>query len=129
MAPDPPATPAAAGPGSPAPVKHRLGTTSFPVVNLPADADRPPVEVKEMLRENLAREQAAGRNELTHVPPRPSRRRRDYWWLMGSTNLGFGILALWAGPGAPLLFVSALSGMALVSGGLTWLMWFVMDDY
>jgi hypothetical protein len=124
MAPDPNAPPA-----TPAPVKHKLGTTRFPVVNLPAEAGTPPVEVKEMLRENLAREQAAGLNELAPAPLRRSHRHRDYCWLIASTNLFFGLIALFSWSTSPILFVSALSAMAMVSAGLTWLMWFVMDDY
>jgi hypothetical protein len=127
MPPDLPPSSTPPDPGVPARLK--LGTARFESVNAPVAGGPPPVEVVQILRDNLARANAAGLNELAPMPPRRSRRRRDYWLLLVSANLVFGLIAVCSGPSAPLPFVSALSGMALVSGGLTWLMWFVMDDY
>ena len=80
--------------------------------------------IRQELRE---REQAAG---LDRVEPKPrrSRRRREYWTLLLLTNALFALFA-WQGRGNPFVLVSAGAGIALASVGLTWVMWFVMDDY
>ena len=114
----------------PPPVKHSLGAAKFEPVNAPpGGAGPPPVDVHEILRANLDREKSAGLHELQPLPPRRSRRRRDYWLLLISGNVLLGLVAFLAGPGSPVIFVSALAGMALGTAGLTWIMWCVMDDY
>ncbi len=122
-----PSTPPADGASVPA--KFRLGTANFESVNAPADGGPPPVDVRQILRDNVARAGAAGLNELAPAPARRSRRSRDFWLLLISTNLFFGGIAIWVGPSVPIPFVSALAGMAFVSAALTWVMWVVMDDY
>jgi hypothetical protein len=121
----PPAPEAEPGP----PVRFQAGTPRFENVNDPGDGGPPAVDVPQLLRENVARAKAAGVNDLASKPPHCSRRRRDYWWLIIATNLLFGLVALAAGHASPLLCVGALTGMAVFSAALTWLMWFVMDDY
>ena len=100
--------------------------SGIPVRPKPAEAS----DVHGMLRENLDRANAAGLNELEEKPPRPSRRKRDYWFLMISGNCVLGVL--FAGAVATrnaFLMAFSAAGIGLVSAGLTWVMWFVMDDY
>ena len=85
-------------------------------------------DVQAMLRENRARAEAAGLHQVAPPPPRRSRRKRDYWLLVLTCN---GFFAFWAfGPWSnPVTFVYSLAGMGLTTAALTWVMWFVMDDY
>ena len=108
--------------------KLKLGSAKFESVNSTATSSSS-VDVHQILRENLDHANRAGLNDLAPVPARPSRRRRDYWLVMAGGNLAFGFIAASVGPTKPIVFVSALAGMVLLSGGLTWAMWFVMDDY
>lgn len=85
-------------------------------------------EVHAVLAANHARANAAGLNQVAPRPRRPSRRKRDYWLLLVSLNACFAFVAF--GPFRnPMTFVYGLAGMILFSVGLTWVMWFVMDDY
>ena len=87
-------------------------------------------DVHGILNENLARANAAGLNELAPKPKRPSGRKRDYLFLMISGNVMCALLAfLSGGVGNPMIFVGAIGGMGLLTAALTWVMWFVMDDY
>lgn len=92
-----------------------------------APANRPN-DVHAMLRDNLDVANAAGLNDVTPPPKRRSRRLRDYLLLMVPVNAFF---AWWAfGPNASVMtFVYGISGIVLFSAGLTWAMFFVMDDY
>ena len=85
-------------------------------------------DVHAMLADNHARADAAGLNRVEHRPRRASRRQRDYWLLMVAFNAFFGIAAFSLGRN-PMTLAYGLGGMILVSLGLTWIMWFVMDDY
>ncbi|WP_414664747.1 hypothetical protein [Horticoccus sp. 23ND18S-11] len=92
---------------------------------LPAPTEN---EVHALLRENHARADAAGLNEVQPVAPRRSRRKRDYWVLLLPINAFFGFMAF--GPyRSAMTFTYGLSGMVIFTLGLTWVMWFVMDDY
>jgi hypothetical protein len=86
-------------------------------------------EVHALLRANVAQDAAHGFNELTPLPKRPSRRKRDYLFLVISGNLLLGLIALASGITSPIVFASAVGGMGLMTIGFTWVMWFVMDDY
>ncbi len=125
---DPPVVSAAPLAKTESPAKYQLGTAKFESVNHPT-AGPPAIDVQQMLMENVARANAAGLNELAPSPPRRSRRRRDYWLLMIGGNSLLGLIAALSGPSSPFVFVFALAGMALLSAGLSWVMWFVMDDY
>lgn len=130
----------------------RQGVPSGPLRSAHAPANREN-EVHAMLRENLARADAAGLNVV--APPQHTfrRRKRDYWMLMVIGNLfiaviyvvelllGFQVQCLAAKmPGEfanlvryavhnPAVWVLAPVGMLFFSGCLTWLMFGVMDDY
>jgi hypothetical protein len=78
--------------------------------------------VHAILRENLARANAAGLNEVTPPAPRKSRRKRDYILALIAGNTFF-IVGLKYNP------VFAGAGLIIFNVGVTWVMWVVMDDY
>ncbi len=79
-------------------------------------------EVHAMLRENLARANAAGLNHVALPPKRISRRTRDY---VIALILGNALLAV-----ATLIQpVFGAAGLIIYNLGLTWIMWFVLDGY
>jgi hypothetical protein len=83
------------------------------------------IEVKKILRDNLAAENA----RLAARPPPPawrSRRLRDYALLVTLPNAIIG-LAIFLLPRHPLIPVFGLSLVALYTLGITWIMWVVMD--
>ncbi len=96
----------------------------------PPVAPEPPKEneVHEILRANLERANELGLNDVDLTPRPPSRRKVDYWTLMIVGNLGFAGLALLLSRNVVTL-VFAGSGMVLFSLGVTWILWFVMDNY
>jgi len=113
----------------PPPVKHTLTTAKFEAVNAPTATPTPvPTDVYQVLRDNLARENAAGLNVVRPVPKRPSRRKRDFWLVLIGGNL-----AIMASVGFTSINVMTViygfAGVILLSSGLTWVMWFVLDDY
>jgi len=113
----------------PPPVKHTLTTAKFEALNEPTAAPTPaPTDVYQVLQDNLARENAVGLNVVKPVPPRRSRRKRDFWLVLIGGNL-----AIMASVGFTSINVMTViygfAGVILLSSGLTWIMWFVMDDY
>ncbi len=83
-------------------------------------------EVVEILREN-ARTQAPFEKPVD-LTPRPNRRRLDYLVLMAAGN-GLFCLGLVLGWGNPSVMVFSFSGAVIFSGGITWVMYGVMDHY
>lgn len=85
-------------------------------------------DVHVLLRINAARDEAAGLNRIKPKPRRPSRRKRDYWIsLLGSNGIVVGTLFL-VGPN----LVSALfafAGVVILTCSMTWIFWFILDDY
>lgn len=82
----------------------------------------PSNEVHAILRDNAARAEAAGLNRLSEKTRRPSRRKRDYF-----LTLVVGNIVLFAS--SALMPVFGAAGLIIFNVGLTWIMWFVMDDY
>jgi hypothetical protein len=106
----------------------RQATGNKPLLDGTNQAANRDNDVHVVLRENLARANAAGLNTLTPKKKRPSRRRRDYWLVLMPVNAFFAFCAF--GPYAnPTTFVYGLGGMAFFSAGFTWVMFAVMDDY
>jgi hypothetical protein len=106
-------------------IKQGSGTGPALGVNGPVNRDN---DVHAMLRHNVARDNAAGLNNLSPLPKKRSRRKRDYWLLLISVNLFFAFAAL--GPYAnPLTLIYGVAGFILYTISLTWVMWGVMDDY
>ena len=86
-----------------------------------------PNDVYAVLAQNRAVAQKHGQNEVVFKQVR-SRRKRDYWLLIVPSNLLLAILT-WQGRDNPFILVCGLTGMVLVSLGITWIMWQVMNDY
>lgn len=88
----------------------------------------PATEVHGLLRENLARANAAGANDLAPAPRRKNRRLRDYLLVLIPVNAFFAFFAF--GPTAnPITFVYGLGGMAFFTVALTWVMFGIMNKY
>lgn len=87
-------------------------------------------DIHGILRENVARENAAGVNDVPYQRRRLSRRFRDYVIVMLALN---GALAARAAVEwhhlNPVGFVACVAGIGLCSAAVTWVMWFVMDKY
>jgi hypothetical protein len=88
----------------------------------------PANDVQALLRANSAHEAAAGLHTLTPQAPRRSRRKRDYWIsLFAAYALIGGALQVASVNVMSLAFASA--GVIIITLGLTWVFWFVLDDY
>jgi hypothetical protein len=85
-------------------------------------------EIHGILKENLNHANAAGFYELAPKPKRRSRRTRDYFLVIVPLNAFFAFAAF--GPYANAVsFVYGIAGMIFSTVGITWVMFFVMDDY
>ena len=113
----------------PPPVKHTLTTAKFETLNEPTvTPTSAPIDVHQVLRDNLTRENAAGMNAVKPMPPRPSRRKRDFWLMLVLGNLTIvATVLITRGNTVAVLF--GVAGVLCLSVALTWVMWFVMDDY
>ena len=108
---------------------HLQAANARPPTRPPGPAANKPVnDVQALLHDDAARLQATGVNDLTPKPRRRSMRTRDYWLLVFSLNAFFGLVAF--GPFRnPMTLTYGIAGMMVTTLGLTWVMWFVMDDY
>lgn len=94
----------------------------------PPSAGVPENDVQALLRTNEAHE-AAARGPTAPLPPRPpSRRKRDYFFTLITGNLLLAAAVVISGFNVIVLAYGA-AGMIVLTLGLTWTMWFVMDDY
>ena len=85
-------------------------------------------EIHVLLQDNLSHANAAGLNHLAPKPKRRSRRTRDYFLVVITLNAFFAFAAF--GPYAnAVTFVYGIAGMIFFTVGITWVMFFVMDDY
>ena len=116
-------------PADPPPKKYDMKPREFDRVNAPAGNAGKSTEhdVYAMLQHNRTVEQQAGLNEVK-IRPVKSRRKRDYWLLLLLGNLLLAIVGL-VGLGNAFVMVSAGAGIVIFSLGITWVMWFVMEDY
>ena len=107
----------------PPPQKLTLKRAEFETVN---DPNSPPsLDPMEILRLNREHEISHGRDNLTFVPSKRSRRTREFFKLLIGGNLA-ALLAWWLSPGA---YVFCIAGALLFTSGLIWVMFFVMEDY
>lgn len=115
----------------PMPTAKDLAMMAGPVVptvkNAPAPKPGDPNDVYAALQQNRAVERKHGLDQV-EIRQIKSRRKRDYWLLLGLSETLLGLLT-WMGRGNPVVFVSALAGMVLVGVSITWIMWQVMDRY
>jgi hypothetical protein len=93
-------------------------------------------EVHAILRDNQARDEAAGLFAVSTEPKRPSKRKRDYWiWAILATVVllpivlytGFYVVA--GNRAAAIPFVCSLSALVMVHLMLYWIMWHIFEDY
>jgi hypothetical protein len=113
----------------PPPIKHTLTTARFEAINAPSTAPAPaPTDVYQVLRDNLARENAAEMNAVKPVPKRRSRRKRDFWLMLVLGNLTIAATVYFT-RGNTIAVLIGLAGVLCLSVALTWVMWFVLDDY
>ena len=125
--PDPGIAPAASGPITVA------GLNRIAAGQAPALGNSPPVnhpnDVHGLLELNRRRAEASGEFTLKEPPPRRSRRKRDFWMLVGLANLFcVGFTAAVSG-GSPIVMLYGLACGGFMTAALIWIMWFVMDDY
>jgi hypothetical protein len=109
-------------------VPHKL---KLKVQAPPPGPDRTPSAVHDvhaLLRDNLAREQGRPINQPIVPKRKKSRRRRDFLIALIGGNLAIVLMVALVGPN-PISLLYGLSGITLLSVGLTWILFFVMDDY
>ena len=113
----------------PAPKKYGFKANEFTRVNAEPGSQAPSADhdVYAILQANRAREQEHRLGEV-EVKVVKSRRRRDYWMLLLLTNALLAVIA-WQSRGNLVVLCSTGAGIIIASIGLTWIMWFVMDDY
>lgn len=109
--------------------EHLQSATGLSGLPIPKPAPKEN-DVHALIRDNVARADAAGLNELTPQAKRPSRRKRDYWFLMIGGNAFLALLfASAVKDGNAFMMAFSAAGIGALSAGVTWIMWFVMDDY
>ncbi len=115
--------------GDPPPRQFALKPKEFERVNAaPGTQEKSAThDVHAIRRELREREQAHGMDQMEIKRVR-SRRRRDYWLLLLTADSAL-VLTAWQGRGNVFVLVSAATGVVVATIGLTWIMWFVMDDY
>lgn len=87
-----------------------------------------PNDVLAVLEQNRAVERKHGQDELEFKVPRKSRRKRDFWLMMVFGNLSIvGSVAV--ARFNPISLIFGLAGVVVLSLSLTWIMWFIMDEY
>jgi hypothetical protein len=115
-------------PEDPAPKKYGMKPREFERLNPPGPAGKGAEhDVFAILQQNRSVEQRKGLGEV-EIRETRSRRKRDYWLvLIGGNLLIVGLVALGRFNLISVLF--GLAGVVILSLTITWIMWFVMDDY
>ncbi len=103
-------------------VRDLARAAKIPIASSAPTAPKPINEVHAVLQANLAKANAAGLNDVDLTPKRPSRRKRDYWLAAALGNAALAV-AIMIQP------IYGAAGVIIYNLGLTWTMWFVMDDY
>jgi hypothetical protein len=86
-------------------------------------------EVHAMLELNRRRARDSGAFALKPLPPRRSRRKRDFWLMVIVVNLFCVGLTAAVSRFSPLVMLYGFSCGCFFSAALGWIMWIVMDDY
>jgi hypothetical protein len=106
---------------------YRQAGTPGPVLG-PVQKDAAKNEVHVILHDNLTRANTAGLNDLAPRPRRRSRRKRDFFIILIPLQAFFVFVAF--GPYSNVATMAyGVAGIILSTIGLTWVMFFVMDDY
>jgi hypothetical protein len=115
-------------PSRPIEVRELYAQASVPGPLLNAARPVQPNEVHAILRENSAREAAAGLHEVSLKETRQSHRLRDYLLLFVLGNAVLGSLALYTfRSGNVYSFVPIVGGIGAYNAVLIWFIWFLMD--
>jgi hypothetical protein len=120
---------------------YEMKEREFVRVNAPAGSARGPAvapgvrpeqvdpnDIHSMLLQNRAIERRHGKDAVADNEPKKSRRKREFWLLLVGGNLAV-VASVTYGSINPVSLIFGLAGLILFSIGLTWIMWFVMDDY
>jgi hypothetical protein len=105
--------------------KLKLKPAEFETAEVPEGYTPLVTDPLEILRLNREHEIAAGRDNIVFAPAPRSRRLREYFSILIGANLA-ATLIWWLFPGAALF---CLAGGIIFSSGLTWAMFFVIEDY
>ena len=125
--PDPGIAPAPAGPITVQDLRA-AAVGSQPLLGSNAPVNRPN-EVHGLLNLNRQRAQQVERDKIIIGPQRASRRKRDFWLLVACAFGGcIGFTGLVSGFN-PAVMLFGLGAGVFLTVALTWIMWFVMDDY
>lgn len=109
---------------------NRLAATGQPLLS------STPAPVREndlhgILRENLARADAAGLNDVkldpNHRTPR-ARRIRRFWIALVVINVPLGAFAFWVGPKTAIPFVCSIAAIGILTSRLIWDTFFLNTD-
>lgn len=89
---------------------------------------KPKNDVQKLMSEHAARFRGVRLDEVDLRPRRRSKRKQDYWIVLIPVNAVLALIAF--GPwGNPMTLAFGLGAMIIFTLGLTWVMWFIMDDY
>lgn len=131
------APPAGPDPG----IAHTADTRPITVqaLNLAAAGEQPalgvngPVnranEVHDMLELNRRLARQSGAFDLKPLPPRRSRRKRDFWLMVIVVNLFCVGFTAAVSRFSPIVMLYGFACGCFFTGALSWIMWVVMDDY
>ena len=109
---------------------YGLKPREFEKLNAPGKTAEKSVEhdVFAMLQQNRDVEKTIGRDEIVIPEKRKSCRKRDYWLVTTGFNLLIvGMVAIARFNPISLLF--GFAGLIIFNLSITWIMWFVLDDY
>ena len=116
-------------PPNPPRKNYGLKPREFERLNSPEKAPEKSTEhdVFAMLQQNRNVERSLGKDEF-EIKETKSRRKRDYWLTLIVGNLMIlGLVAVL--PLNPVTVIYGFAGVIILTLSLTWVMWFVMDDY
>ena len=116
-------------PDNPPRKDYALKTRKFERVNAPAGSQKKSTEhdVYAILQQNRAEEKKFALNEV-QIKENKSKRKRDFWLMLVGGNLLIVTLVIVTGFNV-VSVIFGLAGIIILSLGLTWVMWQVMDKY
>lgn len=109
---------------------YGLKAREFEHLNAPGKTPEKSTEhdIFAMLQQNRVVEKQFGKDEIEIAPKKKSRRKRDYWLvLIGGNLMILGLVAVTHFNPISVIFGGA--GIIVLTLSLTWVMWFVLDDY
>jgi hypothetical protein len=86
-------------------------------------------EVHDLLELNRRRAKASGAFELTPLPPRRSKRKRDFWLMVLVVNIFCVGFTAAVSRFSPIVMLYGFGCGCFFTAALAWIMWVVMDNY